>query len=108
MSGQRPSTGGPDLPQPPGFRRSMGALWLYTLLRAALFLALWGILWLAGVGGFLGAVIALALSLPLSYVLLARPRARLSSTIEQRIDVQRARKAALDTELDPDGQPDLE
>ena len=84
----------------------MGALWLYTLLRSALFVVLWGILWLVGLGGFLGAIIALVLTLPLSYVLLARPRARLSETIEQRIDVQRTRKAALDAELDPDGQSD--
>jgi fatty acid desaturase len=91
-----------EQPQQPSFVRSMGTLWLYTVLRALVFLLLWGLLWLFGLGGFLGAIIALVLSLPLSYVLLARPRAKLAETIEQRINAQRARKAALDERLDGD------
>jgi membrane protein implicated in regulation of membrane protease activity len=78
----------------------MGALWLYTILRFGLAAALWGILLLLGVGWFLAAVIALALSLPLSYVLLKKPRALLSETIEQRVASARSRRADLDDQLD--------
>ena len=76
-------------------------MWLYTVLRFGLFLALWGLLWLARVPGLLAATIALVLSIPLSYVLLARPRAAFSVQIEQRLEAQRLRKAEYDKELDP-------
>ena len=45
-------------------------MWLYTLLRLGLFFVLWGLLWVARVPAFLAAVIAMVLSVPLSYVLL--------------------------------------
>jgi Protein of unknown function (DUF4229) len=83
----------------PSFGRSMGALWLYTVLRFALFGALFGILWLIGVRGFLGAILALALSFPLSLVVLARPRALLSDTIEQRLEARRRRQQDLEAQL---------
>lgn len=83
----------------------MGTLWLYTVLRFGLFLVLFAILWLLGVGGLLGAVIAVVLSIPLSLVLLARPRAALAKTIEQRVVARRARADALDRELQGD-EPD--
>ena len=86
----------------PSFRRWMGTMWLYTLLRVALFLVLFGLLWVLGVTGFLGAVIALALSLPLSYVLLAKPRQAFAAQIEQRIEARRARQADLDAKLSGD------
>ena len=86
----------------PSFRRWMGTMWLYTLLRSALFLVLFGLLWVLGVTGFLGAVIALALSLPLSYVLLAKPRQAFAAQIEQRIEARRARQADLDAKLSGD------
>jgi hypothetical protein len=78
----------------------MGALWLYTILRFTLFVLIWGLLYLCGLGGFLSAIIALLLSLPLSYVLLARPRALLSATIEQRLQARAVRRSELDSELD--------
>jgi Protein of unknown function (DUF4229) len=86
-------------PTGPSFGRWMGALWLYTVLRVAVFGVLFGVLWLAGVPGFLGAVIAVVLSLPLSYVLLARPRAALSDTIEQRLAARHQRQMDLDARL---------
>jgi hypothetical protein len=86
----------------PSFRNWMGAMWLYTLLRIALFFVVFGLLWLLGVKGFLGAVIALALSLPLSYVLLAKPRQAFAAQIEQRIEARRARQADLDAKLSGD------
>lgn len=83
----------------------MGTLWLYTVLRFGLFLVLFAILWLLGVGGLLGALVAVVLSIPLSLVLLARPRAALARTIEQRIAARNARADALDRELQGD-EPD--
>jgi hypothetical protein len=84
------------------FRRSMGAMWLYTALRFGLFFALFGLLWLVGVTGFLGAVIALALSVPLSFVLLARPRHAFAAVIEQRVEARKRRQAEIDAELQGD------
>jgi O-antigen ligase len=82
-------------------------MWLYTVLRVALFLALWGIVWLVGARGLLAAGIALVLSIPLSYVLLARPRAAFAVQIEQRLEAQRLRRAEFDAQLDPTNeQPD--
>lgn len=86
----------------PSFRRSMGAMWLYTVLRFGLFFVLFGLLWLVGVRGFLGAILALALSVPLSFVLLARPRAAFAAVLEQRINARRQRQADLDARLGGD------
>jgi hypothetical protein len=49
--------------------------------------------------GLIGGLLAVVLSVPLSYVLLARPRARLAATVEQRVAAQRAARAALDERL---------
>ena len=81
-------------------------MWLYTVLRFGLFLALWGLLYVAGLHNLVGALIAVVLSVPLAFVLLARPRARFAATIEQRVEVQRARRAALDQELSGGDQLD--
>lgn len=75
---------------------------MYTALRFALFVVLWVILLVLGVGGLLAAGVALVLSMPLSYVLLARPRARLAGDIEARINAHREARTALDDQLDPD------
>ena len=85
---------------PPTFKRAMGTLWLYSTLRFGLFGVLWAILYLIGLQWFIAALISLALSIPLSLVLLAKPRAMLSQTIEQRIDVQRDKKADFDARLE--------
>ena len=99
----RSDVGASEAPvQPVSFARQMGTLWGFTALRAVVFLVLWGVLVLAGVGGLLGAVIAVVLSIPLSYVLLSRPRAALSATIEQRIAYQQQRRHDLDARLDGD------
>jgi hypothetical protein len=78
----------------------MGSMWLYTVLRFALFFALWGILLLIGLGGILALGGALVLSVPLSLVLLAAPRRRFAATIEARVEAHRARAERLDAELD--------
>jgi hypothetical protein len=83
----------------------MGSMWLYTLLRYGLFFVLWAILYLVGVrgmSGFLAPLLALALSVPLSFVLLARPRAAFAHELELRIAARRAERERLDAELDPE------
>ena len=76
-------------------------MWLYTVLRFGLFLALWGLLVLLGLSGLIAALLALVLSVPLSLVLLSRPRQRVADAIEQRLAVQRARRERFAGELDP-------
>jgi hypothetical protein len=80
-------------------------MWLYTLLRFGLFFALWGLLVLIGVHGFLAPVLALVLSVPLSLVLLARPRARFTRQLEARIEARQVERDELDSRLEP-GPPD--
>ena len=75
-------------------------MWLYTVLRFALFFALWGIVLLLGLHGLFAAFIALVLSVPLSFVLLARPRAAFARQLEARIDARRQARADLDSKLD--------
>ncbi|HEY7007503.1 MAG TPA: DUF4229 domain-containing protein [Jatrophihabitantaceae bacterium] len=84
------------------FANWMGSMWGYTILRFGLFFALWGLLALVGVGGLLGALIALVLSIPLSLVLLAGPRRRVAENVERRIEAHRASREELDKRLDPD------
>ncbi len=90
--------------QHPTFRRSFGLLWLYTGLRVVLFAVVFGILWLVGVSGLLAAMIALVLTLPLSYVLLAKPRALLAANIEQRMNAHRSRSEELSARLNGDDE----
>ncbi len=87
--------------QAPGFAAWMGSLWGYTILRFGMFFALWGLLVLVGLGGLLAPLIALVLSIPLSLVLLARPRARLADNIERRMEATRSARHDLDQRLDP-------
>jgi hypothetical protein len=85
--------------KPPTAAQSLGAMWLYTLLRFGVFFVLFGLLWLFGLGGFVAALIALVLSIPLSYVLLVGPRQRLAANLEQRINARRSKEADLDQKL---------
>jgi O-antigen ligase len=80
----------------------MGTLWLYTVLRFGMFLVLWGLLYLLGVGPLTAALIGLVLSIPLAYVLLARPRARLAQNIELRVQARQQYREDLDAQLDPE------
>ena len=81
--------------------------WVYSLARIALFLALWGLLWLFGLGGLIGAAVALVLSVPLSYVFLARPRMAMTAAMMERLNVRHERTAELDEKLaGGDDRPD--
>jgi hypothetical protein len=84
----------------------MGSMWLYTILRFGLFFALWGILVLVGLHGLLAPLVALVLSVPLSLVLLARPRAAFTRQLEARLDARRAEREDLDVRLDPESHSD--
>ena len=81
-------------------------MWLYTVLRFALFGALWGLLYLLGVPVLGAALLGLVLSVPLSFVLLARPRARFASQIELRMNARRTESTDLASQLDPDAEDD--
>ncbi len=70
---------------------------------------LFGLLWLVSVPVFLAAVLALVLSVPLSYVVLARPRAALAQTVEARLATRQARNEDLSSRLkgdDGEASPD--
>jgi hypothetical protein len=86
----------------PSFGKWMGSLWLYTLLRFGMFFALWGLLVLVGVTGYYAALIALVLSVPLSLVLLAKPRAAFTRQLEARVVARQAQRENLDTRLQQD------
>ena len=86
----------------------MGSMWLYTILRFGLFFLLWWLVVLAGLHGFVAAVVALVLSVPLSFVLLAVPRARFAANIEARLNARRAERADLDDQLSGDDGDDHE
>ncbi|MEO8889757.1 MAG: DUF4229 domain-containing protein [Jatrophihabitantaceae bacterium] len=90
----------------PNFRGWMGSMWLYTLLRFALFFLLWALLVLVGLTGLVAPLVALVLSVPLALVLLAAPRARFAANLESRVSAHRNQRADLDAELDPEPHPD--
>jgi hypothetical protein len=73
--------------------------WVYSLARITLFLVLWGLLSLFGLGGLIGAAVALVLSVPLSYVFLARPRMAMTAAMMERLNVRQERTAELDEKL---------
>jgi Protein of unknown function (DUF4229) len=87
-------------PNQPSFAGWMSSMWLYTVLRFGLFFALWGILELLGVHGFLAPIVALVLSVPLSFVLLAKPRAMFTRQLEARIEQRKQQRATFDARLE--------
>jgi hypothetical protein len=95
-----PGSTGSVPPPTPG--QSLRAMWLYTVLRFALFFVVWGLLWLARVPGVLAALIALVLSLPLSYILLRKPREQLARNLEARVNARHSQQDNLDAKLSGD------
>lgn len=93
----------------PQFGKWMGSMWLFTVLRFGLFFVLWAMLYALGVRsmhGYAAPLIALVLSVPLSFVLLARPRAAFTRQLELRLAARRAGRERLDADLDPDTETD--
>jgi Protein of unknown function (DUF4229) len=83
-------TGGPASPP-----RLAPALALYTLGRLGIFAVLVVLLWLVGLTGFLGLVLGLALSVPVSYLLLRPVRERVTEAMAARSVARRTAKADL-------------
>ncbi|MEO7287338.1 MAG: DUF4229 domain-containing protein [Jatrophihabitantaceae bacterium] len=79
-------------------------MWLYTLLRFGMFFVLWGLLWLARVPSLLAGLIALALSVPLSYILLRKQRERVAQNLQSRVAARLAERDDLDAKLSGDDQ----
>lgn len=80
--------------------------WLYTAARIVVFAVIFGLLWLFGVRSLLGAALALILSVPLSYVILVRPRAALAAALHDRFVIRQERTDALDAQLSEEPPPD--
>ena len=99
---------GPDGPPParPSAGQTLAAMWLYTLLRYGLFALLWFLLWLARVPWLLAGLIALVLSVPLSYILLRRQREKMAENLEQRVLARQAKQQELDARLSGKDRPE--
>jgi Protein of unknown function (DUF4229) len=72
---------------------------VYTAARMLLLFAMALLLYLIGLHGFVLAAFAVVLSLPLSYLLLARQRVALGADVERRLAARRARSADLRARL---------
>jgi O-antigen ligase len=96
----------PEPKAAPHFGRWMGSMWLYTVLRFGLFFALWGILVLVGFSGLFAALLAVILSVPLSLVLLRKPRNAFTAQLQARVDARNAARADLDSRLQDESQAD--
>ncbi|MCP2263691.1 Protein of unknown function (DUF4229) [Promicromonospora thailandica] len=67
---------------------------IYTLLRLALFGAALGVLYLAGLRGWLLPVVAVVVALTLSYLTLTRPRDAATRWMAERAERRAAERAA--------------
>jgi membrane protein implicated in regulation of membrane protease activity len=109
-AGTAPTGGTPAQPAAPtggpaAAPRLAPALVLYTLGRLAVFVVLVGLLWLVGLSGFLGLLLGLALSVPVSYLLLRPLRERVAEALAARSVARRTAKTDLRERLagtDPD------
>jgi Protein of unknown function (DUF4229) len=78
---------------------------IYTAGRVVIFAVLAGLLWLAGLRGFLLVVAALVLSIPASYFLLARQRNALAADVERKVTQRQSRRQDLRAQLRGDDDP---
>jgi hypothetical protein len=83
----------------PKQRHPLVLFWTYTLLRIIVFAVLFGLLWVFGLRGLIGAAVALLLSIPLSYVLLRRQRDAMAGQLHQRFVGREQKTADLDAAL---------
>ena len=83
----------------------MKAFAVYTAGRVLVFAGLTAVLYLLGLRGFLVVLAALLLSLPVSYLVLARQRAALSAEVERRVAGRRVRREDLRSKLRGDDEP---
>jgi hypothetical protein len=78
---------------------------VYTTGRVLVFAVLAGLLWLAGMRGFLLIIAALVLSIPISYFFLARQRNAFAVDLERRVNERREKRADLRSQLRGDDEP---
>jgi membrane protein implicated in regulation of membrane protease activity len=83
----------------------MKAFAVYTAGRLLVFVGLAALLYLVGLRGFLLVAAAIVLSLPVSYVLLARQRAAMTREVEQRVAGRKGRREDLRARLRGDDEP---
>jgi predicted permease len=81
------------------------AFLIYTAARLLVLFAVAGLLYLLGLRGFLLAMVALLVSLPVSYLLLRRQREAFGADVERRLAARRARRTELRAKLRGDDEP---
>jgi Protein of unknown function (DUF4229) len=77
---------------------------VYTVGRLLVFVGAAALLYVVGLRGFVLVLVALLLSLPLSYLLLARARAAFVAEVERRVSDRRARREDLRARLRGDDE----
>lgn len=77
---------------------------VYTAGRIGIFAVITGLLWFVGLNGLVLFLAALALSLPVSFVVLSRQRQALGNQIDRRMVERRSRRDALRSRLRGDGR----
>lgn len=83
----------------------MKSVAVYTAGRVLVFGVLVALAWLVGLRGFLLVAVALLLSVPVSWFLLARQREALAADVERRITERQARRTDLRAQLRGDDDP---
>lgn len=83
----------------------MRAFAVYTAARVLVFAGVAALLFVVGLRGFPLVLAALLVSLPVSYVLLARPRADFAADVERRLAERRSRREDLRSRLRGDDEP---
>ncbi len=78
---------------------------VYSAGRVLVFLGVGALLFVAGLRGFLLVLAALLVSLPVSYVVLARVRADFAADVERRVTERRSRREDLRSRLRGDDEP---
>ncbi len=83
----------------------MRAFAVYSVGRLLVFVGVAALLYVAGLRGFFLVLAALLVSLPVSYVVLARVRAEFGADVERRLAERRARREDLRSRLRGDDDP---
>jgi hypothetical protein len=78
---------------------------VYTAARLLVFAGVAALLFVVGLRGFVLVFAALLVSLPVSYVLLARIRAEFAADVERRLAERRAHREDLRSRLRGDDEP---
>lgn len=78
---------------------------VYTAGRVLVFVVLAGLCWLVGLRGFLLVIVALLLSIPVSYFALARQRNALAADVERKVTDRRTKHDDFRSQLRGDDEP---